>query len=147
MANWQDAHSIVSGLAGMPELTAEACARILGCELQEAGSRRYRARDVVPPFGSVDVRIAENAGLVVLDLDPASDQAGFAAELAKLGEPEDIDQVSPPVFDPARPDARPAWDRKYSFMHTLCDRPVWYGIEERDGEERLVSISIHYDTG
>lgn len=145
MTAWQEIYSIACMLAEMPELSAEACARALGCELEKAGRFRYQARDVAAPFASVDVRIAENASLVVLDLDPASDRAGFAAELVKSGEPEAIDQVSPPVLDPAGPDDRPAWDRKYSVCHTLGGRPVWFGIEEEGGEARLVSISIHYE--
>ena len=142
MIPWQDLHAVLSRLASVGELTPESCAGALGCEFDEVTPGRYRGRGLPEPFAAADLRMAGSSPLLVLDTDPAADRSALAAGVASLGRAERVDMVSPPVFDPGRPHARPRWDRKYSIRHTLAGRPVWFGIEQYGGEDRLVSVSI-----
>lgn len=144
--SWQAILSLVTNLAGMPELSVSQCAKSLGCRLQQAGDGRYRADNPDQPFASVEVRTAGNAGIVLLRLDLEADLLGYAQEVGRLGEPQEIDIVSPPILDPERPQAGPNWDYRYAVRHSFHDRPVWFGIEKTEGRERLVSVSIHFDS-
>ena len=66
----------------------------------------------------------------------------LAEEVRSLGEPEDIDILSPPV-SPVSP---PAWSRKWSVAHTIAGAKIWFGLEEIDSSELLVSTSRLFTT-
>ena len=66
-------------------------------------------------------------------------------EMNGRGQPDEIDLVSPPIQDLDRPNIRPDWDRKYALCHRIGGRAVWYGLEEKNNMEHLVSISIHFN--
>jgi len=49
-------------------------------------------------FLEVDDRIGESSGIVVLRLDPSLDLEGGAEEVRRLGPPEAVNVVSPPMI-------------------------------------------------
>ncbi len=69
-------------------------------------------------------------------------QSALAEEVHLLGEPEHINVVSPPM-SPAPP---PTWSRKWSVAHTIGAAKIWFGLEEIDGRELLVSASRPFTT-
>jgi hypothetical protein len=79
----------------------------------------------------------------VLTLDSALDLEECAAAVGRLGPPEDVSIVSPPVRTPGA--AGPDWDRKQGVGHVLGGRLVRFGIETVGEVESLRSISIHVD--
>lgn len=138
---WNDVLATVEAFADVTEFSVEACADLFGCEFEEVARDHYRARHCDSSFAAVDLRLGERSEQITLTLDPSADLAGFAEAAKRLGPGVDVDIVSPPPFDPERPDSRPPWDRKYSVCHVIGGRQVWLGFEETDGVERLVTIS------
>ena len=83
--------------------------------------------------------------IVVLSLDQPVDAKNENTVPKKLGPPIDIQIVSPPIFDPEEPAARPPWDSKYSYCYLFHSRKVWFGFEKFGAAEKLTSITIHYE--
>jgi len=130
---WEALLAAVVEIASVPEPSREDLAD------------RLAARDLAVLLADVDIRFGARSGIVVLNLAPSADREALASSVARLGPPVDMNVVSPPIRDPDRPDARPAWDRKQSVAHEFGGRRVWFGTETTDGVERLVAVSVHYE--
>jgi hypothetical protein len=135
----------VTRLAEMADLEIEGCEKILVCRFEKTGKQTYTADFSEGKFVAVSIRFGDTVGIINLKMDPGSDLTGCAREVEELGEPESIDIVSPPAQDPSRLETRPRWERKYSILYQIAGRPVWFGIEEAEGQKHLVSVSIHYE--
>jgi hypothetical protein len=125
-------------LAGIQNLTTAECERAFGCELRpdDAKPQQYWGTSPNPNINLLDVRIGKTGGIVVLRFAEGV-QPILAEELPSLGPPEDIDIVSPPM-SPASP---PAWTRKWSVAHTIGGAKIWFGMEEIEGNDLLISAS------
>ena len=129
---------VSQALAGIQSLTLAECERAFACEfrLDDANPEQYWSKCPDPNIDLLDVRIGKTGGIVVARFDEGV-QPILAEELRSLGAPEDIDILSPP----ASPASSPPWSRKWSVAHTIAGTKIWFGMEEIDGSERLVSAS------
>lgn len=129
---------VSQALAGIQSLTLAECERAFDCKFRpdNASPRQYWGTCPDPNIDLLDVRIGETGGIIVVRFDEGV-RPSLAEELRSLGLPEDIDIVSPPISPAPAPD----WTRKWSVAHTIGGAKIWFGVEEIDGSERLVSAS------
>lgn len=129
---------VSQALAGIQSLTLAECERAFGCKLRpdDASPRQYWGTCPDPKIDLLDVRIGETGGIIVVRFDEGV-QPILAEELRLLGPPEDMDVVSPPM-SPVSPTS---WTRKWSVAHTIGGAKIWFGMEEIEGREVLVSAS------
>ncbi len=142
---WPQVLPVIENLARLPGISLHRCAEILQCELKLIVSNRFESRAVIAPFESVDIRKRSGkTGIIVLDVQPGPQQEFYAQAVKAMGQPVDIDIVSPPIANPQQPVSLP-WDAKYSWCFELAGRPVWFEFEELRRAEKLVSVSIHFE--
>lgn len=129
---------VSQALAGIQSLTITECERAFDCKLRpdDANPRQYWGTCPDPHIDLLDVRIGETGGIIVVRFDEGV-QPVLAEELRSLGPPEDIDIVSPPMSPASAPD----WTRKWSVAHTIGGAKIWFGMEEIEGNDLLVSAS------
>lgn len=129
---------VSQALAGIQSLTVAECERAFDCKLRpdDANPRQYWGTCPDPHIDLLDVRIGETGGIIVVRFDEGV-QPVLAEELRSLGPPEDIDIVSPPMSPASAPD----WTRKWNIAHTIGGAKIWFGMEEIEGNDLLVSAS------
>jgi hypothetical protein len=143
---WTEVWPTIEKLAQLPGISLHACAEILQCELKLIITNRFESHDLATPFKSVDIRKkSAKAGIIVLYFQPGPHLEFYAQAIKGMGDPLDINIVSPPIADPLRP-VNLAWDSKYSWCFEICQRKIWFGFEGAHGAEKLVSVALHFDT-
>lgn len=135
-------NQICQAFAKIHTLTVTDCEQAFDCKLQRDvdHARRYWGACPDLHIESLDIRIGKSGGIVVATFE-AGFRASLAEELNLLGEPEEVDIVSPGI----RPTSAPKWQRKWSVGQSLFGTKVYFGIEEIEGCEYLITASRKFD--
>ena len=133
--------NICQALASIQTLTVTNCELAFNCELHRDDNDLRRHWGTSPEIGieKIDVRIGETGGIVLAMFDLEL-QADLVKELHALGQPEDLDIVSPPVAT----GQTVQWQRKWSVGYTLFGVKIYFGLEEANGRERLINASRNF---
>jgi len=137
--------SLTHQLAAIDAASVEACARALGCSLQPDARRpqQHWGSGLSEGIESIDVRIGDRGGVVVVRLAQTADRERAAAWAEGLGPPVNMHIVSPPIHTPCG--GRPPWDRAWSVTHTIDGQPLHFSLEQHGQRRLLVSISHTFD--
>lgn len=134
--SWNETYAILKALAAIPNLNREQCEQVLQCEFTvvDKSPRRswYLCHFNQGPVSEVELRYGSKGGIIILELNPASDRKGMLARVMDLGEPLDMDISTYPQT------------KEISFCYHMNHRRVWFTKKEMTGADVLVSIAIHF---
>jgi hypothetical protein len=163
-----DLEKIAKALASIQNPTVAEYKRAFNYEFkpEESDSKPHWGASYDPYIDSIYIRSGAMDRSIVVNFKKDK-QKVLAEEVKTLGPVEDFDIVSPPVFSPLPPaksfmgsivrttagflkaafrSTPKSWSRKWSAAYNIADAKIWFGFEEINGSERLISASRSFKT-
>ena len=140
---WHTILATITKLTELDEFTVKSCESAMKCNFERTGSIHYRSNSLQGPFGHAELIPGSDTTILSLTLRATAAREEYAMRMVGLGKPIDVEIVSPPTMNENPSETSMDWDRKYSLCYELGEQRVWFGIEEKQGKKKLVTVSLH----
>jgi len=142
---WHAILATITKLIELDEFTVNSCESALDCNFERiAAPNRYRSDALQDPFEYADLIHDSQKTTLILTLQTTAAREEYAMRMVGLGKPIDVEIISPPIMDENPSKTKLDWDRKYSLCYELGEQRVWFGIEEKQGKKKLITVSFHH---